>query len=71
MRPASSTHQNPHALSPAAAIVVRLYRSDPARPDTVAGTAEIVGTGQSANFSDGAALLAILHAAAQAMRAPD
>jgi hypothetical protein len=61
---------NPHALTPAAAIVVRLYRCDPARQDAMAGTAEIIATGQSASFADGAALLAILHAAARGTALP-
>jgi hypothetical protein len=61
---------NPHALTPAAAVVVRLYRCDPARTDGLAGIAEIIATGQSAPFADGAGLLAILHAAACECRPP-
>ena len=52
---------NPHVLTPAATIVVRLYRCDPARVDGMAGIAEIIATGRRESFGDGNALLAILH----------
>ena len=52
---------NPHVLMPAATIVVRLYRCDPARVDGIAGIAEIIANGRRESFRDGNALLAILH----------
>jgi len=54
---------NPHALSPAATVIVRLYRRDPERATAIAGLAEDAATGQVRSFRDGDELLRLLQAA--------
>ena len=57
---------NPHALTPAATVIVRLYRRDPARVTAIAGLAEDIATGQVRSFRDGEELLRLLQGAGAA-----